>query len=91
MRNPPSEARARQSGNSSEWKGAIKVSWRAPYLAAGQGPVSYEYRVGRSIPKPTQMLSVRVEGKTGIPIKVTVRALNKTGPGPWVSITGTPR
>lgn len=72
-------------------KGAIKVSWRAPYLAAGQGPVSYEYRVGRSIPKPTQMLSVRVEGKTGIPIKVTVRALNKTGPGPWVSITGTPR
>lgn len=70
--------------------GAIRVSWRAPQLVAGQGPVSYEYRVGRSIPKPTQMLSVRVEGKKGIPIKVGVRPVSKGGPGPWLSVTSTP-
>ena len=72
-------------------KAAVRFSWRAPQLAAGQGPVSYEYRVGRSIPKPTQMLSVRVQGKKGVPIKLTIRPVSKSGPGPWLSITGTPR
>lgn len=72
-------------------KTAVRFSWRAPELAAGQAPVSYEYRVGRSIPKPTQMLSVRVQGKKGVPIRLSVRPVSKTGPGPWLSITGTPR
>ena len=72
-------------------KAAVRFSWRAPQLAAGQGPVSYEYRVGRSIPKPTQMLSVRVQGKKGVPIKLTIRPVSKLGPGPWLSITATPR
>ena len=72
-------------------KAAVRFSWRAPQLAAGQGPVSYEYRVGRSIPKPTQMLSVRVQGKKGVPIKLTIRPVSKSGPGPWLSITGAPR
>ena len=72
-------------------KAAVRFTWLAPQLAAGQGPVSYEYRVGRSIPKPTQMLSVRVQGKKGVPIKLTIRPVSKSGPGPWLSITGTPR
>lgn len=72
-------------------KTAVRFSWRAPQLAAGQGPVSYEYRVGRSIPKPTQMLSVRVQGKKGVPIRLTVRPVGKSGPGPWLSVTGAPR
>ena len=72
-------------------KGALRVTWSAPQGSAGELPVTYEYRAGRSIPKPTTRSTVFVKGKPGVPIKVVVRAVNKSGVGPWLSITGTPK
>ncbi len=68
-------------------KGAVKFSWAAP-ANPGAGPLTYEYRVGSGSWLKTTRTTVTLKAQKGKTVTISVRAVNSTGPGASLTISG---
>lgn len=68
-------------------KGAVKFSWKSP-ANRGTGPLTYEYRVGAGSWVKTSRPTVTLKVKKGRTLTISVRAVNSSGPGGSITISG---
>lgn len=71
-------------------KGAVRITWKAPKRLGGDEAVTYRYRVSKGPWKSTKKTSVRVRGRAGRLIAVSVRAVNSAGPGKPKTVRSSP-
>lgn len=72
-------------------RGAMRITWTAP-ADFGRAPlVTFQFKVGTKVWKPTSKTQITVQGKRGKRITVLVRAVNSAGPGPAERVFGIPR
>jgi hypothetical protein len=68
-------------------KGGVKFSWAAP-ASPGDGPLTYEYRAGSGSWLKTTRTTVTLKAPKGKTVTISVRAVNSTGPGASLNISG---
>ena len=72
-------------------RSAVRVTWAPPTDTGGAPSVTYSYRVGTGQWKSTSASSVRIAGKKGKAIRISVAAVNQVGTGPVLTVRATPR